>query len=84
MNKEKIESEIKELNAMRAMHHRDFNEIEKRYDRKEISDKIFEKHKRKYDSKIGKIKEKIRKFEEKNDRNRREKRYLEWGGKNES
>ena len=67
MNKEKIESEIKELNAIRAMRHRDFNEIEKRYDRKEISDKSFEKHKQKYDSRLEKIKDKIRKLEEKHE-----------------
>jgi len=67
MNKEKIESEIKELNAIRAMRHREFNEIEKRYDRKEISDKSFEKHKQKYDSRLEKIKDKIRKLEEKHE-----------------
>ena len=67
MNKEKIESEIKEFNAIRAMHHRDFKEIEKRYNKKEISDKNFEKQKRKYDSRIEKIKGKIRKLEEKNE-----------------
>ena len=67
MNKDKIESEIKELNALRARDHRDFNEIEKRYSRKEISDKSFEKHKQKYDSRIEKIKGKIRKLEEKNE-----------------
>jgi len=67
MKKEKIESEIKELNAIRAMRHRDFNEIEKRYDRKEISDKSFEKHKQKYDSRLEKIKDKIRKLEEKHE-----------------
>ncbi len=65
MDKEKIESEIKELNAIRAMRHRDFKEFEKRYDRKEISDKSFEKHKQKYDSRLEKIKIKIRKLEEK-------------------
>jgi hypothetical protein len=67
MNKEKIESEIKELNAIRAMHHRDFNEIEKRHNKKEISDKSFEKHKQKYDSRIEKIKGKLRKLEGKNE-----------------
>ena len=67
MNKEKIESEIKELNAFRAIHHRDFKEIEKRYNKKEISDKNFEKQKRKYASRIEKIKGKIRKLEEKNE-----------------
>ena len=67
MNKEKSENEIKELNAIRAMYHRDFKEIEKRYNKKEISDKRFEKHKQKYDSRIEKIKGKIRKFEEKHE-----------------
>lgn len=67
MNMEKNESEIKELNAIRAMRHRDFKEIEKRYNRREISDKTYEKLKRKYDSRIEKIKEKIRKLEEKNE-----------------
>jgi hypothetical protein len=65
MNKEKIEREIKELNAIRAMHYRNFKEFEKRLDKKEISDKIYEKQKRKYESRIEKIKEKIRKLEEK-------------------
>jgi len=68
MNKDKIEKEIKELNAIRALHHRDFNEIEKRYNRKEISDKTFEKHKQKYDSRLEKIKSKIRKLEEKSEK----------------
>jgi len=67
MNKEKIESEIKELNAKRAMHQRDFREIEKKFNKKEISDKSFEKHKRKFDTRINKIREKIRKLEEKNE-----------------
>ena len=80
MNKEKIESEIKELNAMRAMHQRDFREIEKKFNKKEISDKTFEKQKRKFDSKIEKIREKIRKLEEKNMKKVREKRYFESSG----
>jgi len=83
MNKEKIESEIKELNALRARHHRDFNEVEKRYNKKEISDKSFEKHKQKYESRVEKIKIKIRKLEGKHENEKREKRYLERGGKNE-
>jgi hypothetical protein len=67
MNKEKIESEIKKLNAIRAMFHRDFKEIEKKYNKKEIISKNFEKIKRKYESKSEKIKIKIRKLEEKNE-----------------
>jgi hypothetical protein len=68
MNKEKIEKQIKELNAIRAMHHRDLKEIEKRYNRKEISDKTFEKYNQKYDLRIEKIKIKIRKLEEKSEK----------------
>ena len=83
MDNEKIECEIKELNAIRAMRHRDFKEIEKRYNRKEISDKNFEKQKRKYDSRVEKIKGKIRKLEEKHENKRRENKYLGWSGKNE-
>ena len=64
MNREKIENEIKELNAFRARYKRDFNEIEKRYYKKEISDKTFEKQKQKYESKMEKIRGKIRKLEE--------------------
>ena len=67
MDNEKIESEIKLLNEVRAMRHRDFKVIEKRHLRKEISDKTFERYKRKYDSRVEKIKMKIRKLEEKYD-----------------
>ena len=73
-----IENKIKELNAIRAMYHRDFIEIEKKFNRNEISNKTYEKHKRKYDSKIGKVENKFRKLENKNEKTRREKKYLEW------
>jgi hypothetical protein len=65
MNIKKIESHIKELNAIRAIHHRNFKEIERKHREREISDKNFEKHKQKHDSKIEKIKVKLREFEEK-------------------
>ena len=64
MNMEKIESEIKKLNSIRSIYQRDLKEIEKRYKNREISDKTFDKQKRKYMSKIEKVKEKIRKLEE--------------------
>lgn len=67
MNNEKIESKIKELNAIRAIHQGDFKEIEKRHQRREISDNTYEKLKSKFDTKINKIKEKIRKLEVKNE-----------------
>jgi hypothetical protein len=64
MNRDKIESEIKELNSFRARYKRDFNEIEKRFHKTEISEKNFQKQKQKYNSKVEKIKLKIRKLEE--------------------
>ena len=64
MDRDKIESEIKDLNAFRARYKRDFNEIERRYQKREISDKVYEKQKQKYELKKDKIKEKIRKLEE--------------------
>jgi hypothetical protein len=64
MSKEKIESEIKKLNSIRSIFQRDLKEIEKRYKNNEISDKTFDKYKRKYMSKIEKVKNKIRKLEE--------------------
>ena len=65
MNKNKIESDIKELNAIRAMYKRDFNEIEKKYHVKKISDKTYNKQKHKFNIKIEKIKNKIRDLEKK-------------------
>jgi ParB-like chromosome segregation protein Spo0J len=65
MNMKKIESEIKELNAIRAKHQRNFKVIERKHRDREMSDKNFEKHKQKHDSKIGKIKVKLRELEEK-------------------
>ena len=65
MNMKKIESEIKELNAVRAKHQRNFKEIERKHREREMSDKNFEKHKQKHDSKIEKIKVKLRELEEK-------------------
>jgi len=65
MDKEKIENKIKELNSFRARYHRDFQEIEKKYNNKNISEKDYEKHKRKHELKMEKIRVKIRQFEEK-------------------
>ena len=65
MNKEKIEDKIKELNAVRAMYHRDFEEYEKKYDNHKISIEEFEKHKRKYEKQREGIREKIHKLEKK-------------------
>ena len=62
---EKIENKIKELNSFRARYHRDFKEIEVKYNDKNISEKDYEKHKRKHELKMEKIKVKIRQLEEK-------------------
>ncbi|MBN2603635.1 MAG: hypothetical protein JXA91_05855 [Candidatus Thermoplasmatota archaeon] len=64
MKMEKIDSKIKDLNAIRAMHQRDFEDVEKEHREKKMSDKDFEKHKRKHELKMEKIKLKIRKLEE--------------------
>ncbi len=65
MDKEKIENKIKELNSFRARYHRDFQEIERKHNNKSISEKDYEKHKRKNELKMEKIRVKIRQFEEK-------------------
>jgi hypothetical protein len=65
MDKEKIQDEIKELNAIRAMYHREFELIEERYHRHEISEKDLEKHKIKYEKKKEKIRVKIHNLETK-------------------
>ena len=49
--KDKIEDEIKNLNAIRAMYHRDLEEFEKKYKDNEMSKEEFEKHKINYDKK---------------------------------
>ena len=63
--KDKIEDEIKNLNAIRAMYHRDLEEFEKKYKDKEISKEDFEKHRINYDKKREKIRKKIHILEEK-------------------
>ena len=63
--KDKIEYKIKDLNAIRAMYHRDLEEFEKKYKEKEISKEKFEKHKINYDKKREKIRKKIHSLEEK-------------------
>jgi predicted nucleic acid-binding Zn-ribbon protein len=65
MEREKIENKIKELNSFRARFQRDFKEIETKYNDKIISEKDYENHKRKFELKIEKIREKIRQLEEK-------------------
>ena len=65
MDREKIENKIKELNSFRARYHRDFKEIEVKYNDKNISEKNYEKHKRKHELKMEKIRVKIRQLEEK-------------------
>jgi len=63
-NREKIENKIKELNSFRARYQRDFKEIKAKYNNKIISEKDYEKHKRKHDIKMDKIRHKIRELEE--------------------
>ena len=53
------------MNSFRARYQRDFKEIEKKYTDKNISENDYEKHKRKHELKMGKIRDKIRQLEEK-------------------
>jgi len=55
MNKDKIEDKIKELNAIRAIYHKDYEEFEKQYKEKEISKEDLEKHKINYEKKRKKM-----------------------------
>ncbi len=64
-SKDKIEDKIKDLNSMRAMYHRDFEEFEKKYNEKEIPKEQLEKHKIIYEKKREKIRIKIHRLEEK-------------------
>lgn len=63
--KEKIEEKIKKMNEIRAMYHRRFEEIEKKYKTGALSEKDFEKHKQKYEKRKEKIRQKIHLLEEK-------------------
>jgi len=63
--KDKIEDKIKDLNATRAMYHRDLEEFERRYKEKQISKEELEKHNINYEKKREKIRNKINSLEEK-------------------
>ncbi len=63
--KEKIRAKIEDLNSIRAMYHKEFKEIEMKHKGKKMSDKDFEKTKRKYDKRAEKIRLKINKLEKK-------------------
>ncbi|MBU0496678.1 MAG: hypothetical protein KKC68_06975 [Candidatus Thermoplasmatota archaeon] len=65
MKKEKIEDKLKELNAIRAMHHRDLERFEQQYHAKKISKEDFEKHNKKYTEQREKIRKKIQNLETK-------------------
>jgi hypothetical protein len=61
--KHRFEDAIKDLNAIRAVYHREFEKYEKQYKNKDISKKEFEKHKINYEKKREKIRVKIHHFE---------------------
>ena len=52
--KDKIEDKIKDLNATRAMFHKDFERFEKKYKENEISKEQLQKHKINYEKKYEK------------------------------
>ena len=65
LTREKIEEKIKELNEIRRIYKRDFEEIEKSHKAGDISDVAFEKKKAKYEKRKEKIRKKIHDLEEK-------------------
>jgi hypothetical protein len=65
MNKKKIEDKIKDLNEIRAIYNRNFEEFEQQYYEKKISKEDFEKHNQKYKKQHEKIRKKIQALETK-------------------
>ena len=65
MNREKIQNKIKELNSLRARCQHDFNEIKKKHDHHEISDKEFQKHENRFHKHYEKLHSKIHDLEHK-------------------
>lgn len=63
MKSDKVEQKIKDLNEIRGIYQRDFQEIKKRYDEGDVSEAYFLKKKMKYEKKLDKIKDKIHKLE---------------------
>ncbi len=63
-DKDKIMNEIKDLNSIRAVYHRELEEIEQQYREKKISKEKLEKHKDNYNKRKEKIRDKIHKLEE--------------------
>ncbi len=67
MKSDKVEQKIKDLNEIRGIYQRDFQEIKKRYDDGEVSEKYFLKKQQKYDKKFEGIRKKIHDLEQKAD-----------------
>ncbi|MFO8078637.1 MAG: hypothetical protein R6U21_08360 [Thermoplasmatota archaeon] len=63
MVSEKVDQKIKDLNEIRGIYKRDFEEIKKKYEDGEVSKDYFEKKKKKYDKKLSDIREKIHTLE---------------------
>jgi len=63
MTSEKIDQKIKDLNEVRGIYKRDFEEIKKKFDDGEVSKDYFEKKKKKYDKKFEDIRQKIHELE---------------------
>ena len=66
--KSKIEDKIKDLNEIRAIYHRDFDEIEQQFYEKKLSNKQYDKHKIHFEKKKEKLRKEIHKLEEKLER----------------
>ena len=64
MNHDKILEKIKELNAVRAKHTRDFKQIQEKHRHHEISDKEFEKRQSNFHKNHKKIQQEIHDLEQ--------------------
>jgi hypothetical protein len=59
MTRDKIEEKIKELNAIRAVYRREFEEYERQYEAHEITKEKLEKHRHHFEKEKEKIRDKI-------------------------
>jgi predicted nucleic acid-binding Zn-ribbon protein len=65
LNRDKIEDKIKELNEIRRIYKRDFEDVAEEFKAGKLSKDHFEKKKERYEKRKEKIRKKIQDFEDK-------------------
>jgi hypothetical protein len=65
LKKKKFEDKIKDLNSVRAIYQREFQEIKDKHKKSVISDKGFERRKKRHEKRIEKIRRRIHALEKK-------------------